>query len=75
MLCRKCLDTGQYLGSGMMIVDCDLCDEDVPAKKLKPSLDRKSSSYRKAVKDIMKLDSSMSRDDAVRIFESEYCKD
>lgn len=62
------------MGSGMMIIDCDLCDKLEPSKP-KPSLDRKSSSYRKAVADIMKLDKSMSRDEAVRIFEAEYCKD
>lgn len=64
-----------YKGLGNMIVDCELCSSDAPVKEPKPSLDRKSSSYKKAIADIMKLDKSMSRDDAVRIFESEYCKD
>lgn len=75
MLCVRCSGSGMYKGLGNMIVDCELCANEGSDKESKPALDRKSSSYKKAIADIMKLDKSMSRDDAVRIFESEYCKD
>lgn len=63
---------------------CTLCDEDgymianndKPANLSKPQikLDRRSESYRKAIKDIMNTNSSLTRQEAVKLFDEAYAK-
>ena len=84
MLCIRCGGTGRYLGNGMMMADCNLCDDGqyLPEKSEKsekseknPKINRKSASYKKAIKDIMLLNQEISRDEAVKMFDSAYNKE
>lgn len=67
----------------MQLTDCELCDSkgqiiesksEHIAVSLEPkiALDRRSSSYKNAVNEIMDLDKNLTREDAVKIFEKEY---
>ena len=74
-LCIKCGGTGQYLGTGMMLIYCD-CDDAVAEKKA-PSLDkidRKSAAYQKAIKNLMKTDPKLTREKAIKLFNETYNK-
>lgn len=74
-LCVRCGGSGKYLGNGMMMADCNLCDDDSqPSELITPKIDRKSKSYQNAIKDIMKLNPTISRPDAVKIFDKAYDK-
>jgi len=63
---------------------CTLCDEDgymitnndKPANLSKPQikLDRRSESYRKAIKDIMLASPALTRQEAVKLFDEAYAK-
>lgn len=82
--CIRCCGTGKYLGNGFIMTTCTLCDEDgymipVENKNLnasKPSikLDRRSESYRKAIKELMNTNSSLTRQEAVKLFDEAYSK-
>lgn len=75
MLCYRCQGTGQYLGNGMILTDCNLCNGDGKSVIIaSPKIDRKSSSYKKAIKDIMSINPSISREEAVKMFDQEYDK-
>ena len=71
-LCIRCGDTGKYLGNGMMMADCELCDDSkaLPIAKI----DRKSKSYQTAIKEIMSLNPEITRAEAVKIFDKAYEK-
>ena len=78
-ICIKCYDTGKYLGNGMVMTNCDLCDDDyVPPKvKAAPALDkidRRSKSYQKAIKDIMAINPDIERNEAIKMFDNAYVK-
>ncbi len=75
-LCIRCGGTGRYFGNGMMMTDCDLCDEDNVVAKEVPiaKIDRKSKSYQTAIKDIMALNPKITRAEAVKIFDKAYDK-
>lgn len=68
MICYRCGGTGQYLGNGMMLTDCDACDEE----QVNDEIDRRSKSYRKAIKDIMDINPKISYQDAVKMFDKAY---
>ena len=75
--CVRCQGTGEYMGNGFMITDCDLCndneDEVVVETKLSvDKIDKRSVSYRDAIKSIMDLNPSISRKDAVKMFDEAY---
>ncbi len=85
--CIRCSGTGRYLGNGMMMADCTLCDEngEVPSliaanpkmavcnvKNVK--LDRRSVAYKQAIDDIMASNNTLSRADAVKLFDDAYNK-
>lgn len=81
MRCIRCGGTGKYLGNGMMLIDCNRCDgfgneieENIDKKPEKNSIDKRSKAYKDAIKDIMKLDSNLSRFDAEMMFEKTYDK-
>lgn len=75
MLCHRCGGTGKYLGNGMMMTNCTLCDDDgKPLKVSQPKIDRKSSSYQNAIKDIMAINPTISRAEAVKMFDKAYDK-
>lgn len=77
-VCIKCNGKGTYLGNGMMIVDCNLCDGEEPKEKIEaPTLDkinRNSKSYLKAIKDIMASNPNISRKEAIKMFDEAYIK-
>ena len=75
-LCIRCGGTGKYLGNGMMMTDCTLCDEDneVAKSQTTPKIDRKSKSYQSAIKDIMALNPTITRQEAVKMFDKAYDK-
>ncbi len=76
-ICIKCYDTGEYLGQGMMMAVCDVC---YPPKKATPhsipkeEIDRKSDSYKTAIKEIMDLNPSITKKQAVKMFDEAYDK-
>jgi len=76
-LCIRCGGTGKYLGNGMMMTECTLCDEDNVDEKptITPKIDRKSKSYQTAIKDIMALNPTITRQEAVKMFDKAYHKD
>jgi hypothetical protein len=74
-VCERCKDTGYYLGNGMIETPCNLCDDQEPVAKSAPSLDkidRRSASYRDAIKDIMAINPDISRKEAVKMFDEAY---
>jgi hypothetical protein len=75
--CCRCGGSGLYMGNGMIMTECNLCvDDEYPVKKELPSLDkidRRSKSYNNAINDIMKA-SSISRNEAVKVFDETYDK-
>lgn len=74
-LCVRCSGTGKYRDHGFMIVDCTLCDEDSTSEIPLAKINRKSASYKKAIKDIMAINPDISREDAVKMFDEAYVKD
>jgi hypothetical protein len=82
--CIRCCGTGKYLGNGFIMTTCTLCDEDgfmIPIDKenlneSKPQikLDRRSESYRKAIKDIMVASPTLTRQEAIKLFDEAYSK-
>ena len=75
MLCYRCGGTKKYLGNGMMLTDCNVCNKKYePIEVSISKIDRRSESYRKAIKDIMSLNPTLSRIDAVKMFDSAYDK-
>lgn len=74
MLCHRCGGTGKYLGNGMMMTDCTLCDDGKVIAKTSPKIDRKSKSYQTAIKDIMAINPTISRAEAVKMFDKAYDK-
>jgi hypothetical protein len=80
MLCYRCGGTGKYLGNGMIMTHCDLCDENkkinIIAKDLpKVKVDRRSKSYIVAIEEIMSLNPGIDKAEAVKIFDEAYNKD
>lgn len=76
-LCIRCGGSGKYLGNGMMMTDCNLCDEEPETVETLPTpkIDRKSKSYQTAIKDIMALNPTITRAEAVKMFDKAYHKD
>jgi hypothetical protein len=81
--CRKCGDTGMYLGNGFMLMDCDLCSSESDGDKKTPTekgtipiekLDKRSASYQNAIKEIMSSCPGTSRSEAVKMFNESYAK-
>lgn len=80
-ICIRCNGTGSYRGLGFMEQDCDLCNHDDYAEKEASKkivsldkVDRRSKSYKDAIKDIMKLDKKITRQEAERMFDDAYQK-
>jgi hypothetical protein len=76
-LCIRCGGSGMYLGNGMMMTDCELCNEEEYEQKEAPSLDkinRNSKSYQKAIKDIMAINPDITRKEAIKMFDEAYIK-
>ncbi len=82
-VCYRCGGSKKFMGNGMVMMTCYHCDEQGRelAEEKKPELvngappiDRRSQSYKKAILDIMELNPLISRDEAVKIFDTEYQK-
>ena len=72
MRCTRCYGTGRIMGNGMIYEDCN-CNEGI-AREIKPvSIDKRSASYREAIKKIMDSN-DISREEAVKVFETEFEK-
>lgn len=76
-MCIRCGNTGRYLGNGMMMTDCELCaeKEEKETQEATPvKIDRKSKSYKDAIKDIMLSSPGLTRVEAVKLFEDILAK-
>lgn len=74
-LCIRCNGTKRYLGNGMIMTDCDLCDDSSLGETVvAPPIDKRSSTYRAAIKDIMAINPKISKTEAEKIFDKEYHK-
>jgi len=67
------------MGNGMIMANCHLCDDegDIIPNKSVPKLDaidRKSESYKTAIKDIMDINPGIKKKDAVKMFDDAYEK-
>jgi hypothetical protein len=77
MICTKCYGTGEYLGNGFILTDCDCDKESISEDKSSISLkdvDRRSKSYKKAIDDIMAINKDITREQAVKMFDEAYTK-
>jgi hypothetical protein len=81
MFCVRCAGAGKYLGNGMVMIECKDCDgfgkveaKKVDEKKSIDKVDRKSSAYKEAIKEIMTLNPDISREEAVKMFDNAYEK-
>lgn len=85
--CLTCTGSGIVMGSGMQVKDCPSCDgsgdfididSKAPVTTTTPvtlaaiGIDKRSKGYKQAIDKIMALDSSLTRDDACKIFADEY---
>lgn len=77
MFCSKCRGAGEYLGNGMILQDCPECfgSGEVPVYSVpqKP-IDKRSASYRNAIKEIMDLNPKIDRETAHKLFAEAYNK-
>jgi hypothetical protein len=81
MLCYRCGGTGRYMGNGMIMTDCKPCpillkDQKESIKLADDSykLDKRSKSYKDAIRDIMSLNDGVSKEEAVKMFDDAYEK-
>lgn len=80
MRCLKCQGSGTILGNGMIHQDCD-CDNgiaieetNVEPKEPEPAkINRRTKAYKEAIDNIMSA-SECTREEAVKMFESEFDK-
>lgn len=73
-LCVRCNGNGTYRGNGFMMTDCELCKEKENRAPELDDINRQSSSYKDAIKDIM-LTNKITRKEAVKMFDEAYVKD
>lgn len=83
MICLRCSGSGQVLGNGLIIDDCKTCkgvgkiydkqplSEDSP---IQPSVDKRSRSYKAAIKEIQSVNKEMTLKDAENLFDKIYKK-
>lgn len=81
--CKRCAGTGIVMGGGMMRMDCDDCDgigkvypDDVDATPLARDfvIDKRSKSYREAIKKLKSIHPDKSDLEISEIFEKEFDK-
>lgn len=75
MFCTRCAGSGEILGNGMIMDVCTTCDGHGyydPTEKAAVPIDKKSPSYKDAIRDIKKLNPKLTRKDAEKIFEETY---
>lgn len=74
MLCYRCQGSGKYLGNGMMMTKCLICENGHVKEESSGVIDRRSKSYITAIKDIMAINPEITREEAVKMFDKEYEK-
>lgn len=85
MFCTSCAGMGEIRGNGMLMEDCRICsgegqiDDKSPEKseiseKSCIPIDKRSKAYKEAISDIMALNPDITRDEAVKMFNSAYDK-
>jgi hypothetical protein len=80
MKCTRCNGTGKYMGNGMIMANCYLCDDEGDMVETNAvvseidQIDRKSESYKKAIKDIRAVNPGISKKEAVKMFNDAYQK-
>ena len=81
MRCRACVGTGEVLGGGFMLTECKSCkgtgverevSSDAPVSVKAP--DKRSKSYKEAVKKIAELHPDLSYEECAKIFDEEYSR-
>ena len=80
MRCLRCQGSGKLMGNGMISEDCD-CDDghvyedkEPVVKEPEPmKINRRSKAYKEAIENIMAA-SECTRQEAVKVFESEFDK-
>ena len=72
MRCSKCQGSGTVMGNGMIFRDCD-CDAGETRPVQPVQIDKRSKAYREAIEKIM-ASGDVSREEAVKVFESEFDK-
>lgn len=72
-VCIRCNGKRTYMGTGFMITDCELCNGSTVTAPSVDKIDRRSLSYRTAIKDIMDAN-KVGRDEAVKMFDEAYAK-
>jgi hypothetical protein len=83
MFCNACTGTGKKMGNGMIIIDCTLCHgtgdfednfSDKNQGQIVSSIDRRSKSYKEAIKEIMNLNPLTTKKEAEKLFLETYDK-
>lgn len=71
-LCIRCGGTKEYKGLGFMMRDCELCkaNDTIAVKDI--VIDKRSKSYKTAIKELMDLNSTLTRIDAEKLFAQTY---
>lgn len=75
--CSTCAGSGQVMGGGMMMWDCDSCDGAGKIIKQEPrkfKMSKTDKSYKKAVKEIQDLDPSLTKEEAQKIMDDELAR-
>ena len=74
--CIPCGGSGQVMGGGMMLTDCDDCDGygKIVIKEEPNYLAKETESYQKAKDEVKKLDENLSDQEAEKILDEEIEK-
>ena len=78
MRCLQCAGSGKIMGSGMQIQDCSKCDGygdlSCSNEAKKQIIDKRSKSYKEAIKDLQAIHPDYTRDEVCELFEEEFSK-
>jgi hypothetical protein len=73
MRCIRCQGTGRCMGPGRMMMDCNLCGDNAEHITVKPlKINKRSSSYKKGIDDILQAQPTLSKIEAEKLFEDAY---
>lgn len=69
--CIRCYGSGQYLGNGFVLTDCD-CEQIVPeSSPIEAKIDKRSKHYKEAISKLMDLQ-NISKKEAMELFDKTY---
>lgn len=75
--CNICAGSGQVMGGGMLMWDCDKCDGSGKIIKEQPkkfAIKKESKHYKKAIKELQELDPNLTDEDAQKVMDEELAK-